>query len=497
MKFPVIKGVSLVLAHVPHFARYGSKPLREIPKDANALGQIEGSLRNYAAARDYAPHQVFIGNLRPEALADLEKPWYAHTKPSDRFGPYGEILPEDEFYGLMALADQFDLFRLEREFALHVRERLSEHPLIQPEELKSLDKGLAIEQINTMIGQGALPLYVNGGTLVGAMRSGHEEDDTLTANVLLENLACKASGAWAMRHLVRPHADAAQPTRDSRTQHSDGNQQLDVSNIDYVIGCGEEGVGDRYQRAGGAMGKAMAEFAGYSAASGADVKAFCAAPIHALVTAASFVQAGVYRNVVVAGGGSLAKLGMKFRGHVKHRMPILEDVLGAVAIAIGPDDGKNPVIRLDGIGIHRVKTSSSPPAMMQALVVEPLERLGYKMTDVDKYALELHNPEITEPAGSGDVTLTNYRTLAGIAALRNEIAREEMAVFVRARGMPGFSPTQGHIAAAVPFLAHARDRLSSGEIQRAMFVAKGSLFLGRMTNLSDGMSFVIEPNSGR
>lgn len=479
MKFPVVKGVTLVLAHVPHFARYGSKPLREIPRDADALGQIEGSLRDFDAARDYAPHQVYIGNMRPEALAQIEKPWHAHPTPSERFGPYGEILPEDEFYGLMALADQFDLFRLEREFALHVRERLSEHPLIKSEELKPLDKGLTREQIEAIIAQGALPLYVNGGTLVGAMRSGHEEDDTLTANVLLENLACKASGAWAMRHLAN------------------GKHGVDVSQVDYVIGCGEEGVGDRYQRAGGAMGKAMAEFAGYTDASGADVKAFCAAPIHAVVTAAAFVQAGVYRNVVVVGGGSLAKLGMKFRGHVKHRLPILEDVLGAIAIAIGPDDGKNPVIRLDGVGTHRVKTSSSPPAMMQALVVEPLERLGYKMTDVNKYALELHNPEITEPAGSGDVPLTNYKTLAGVAVQRKEIAREEMDSFVRERGMPGFSPTQGHIAAAVPFLGHARDRLLSGEIERAMFVAKGSLFLGRMTNLSDGMSFVIERNAGR
>lgn len=478
MKNPVVKAVTLVLAHVPHFARYGSKPVREIPRDPQALEQIESSLRSFDQARDYAPHQVYIGNMRPEALREIEKPWYAHTKPSDRFGPYGEIVPEDEFYGLMALADQFDLFRLEKGFAAHVRERLSEHPLIKPDELKPLDKGLSREQIEAMIAQGALPLFVNGGTLVGAMRSGHDEDDTLTANVLLENLACKASGAWAMRHL---------------TNETHG---VDISQVDYVIGCGEEGVGDRYQRAGGAMGKAMAEFAGFSDASGSDIKAFCAAPIHATVTGAAYVQSGLYRNVAVVGGGSLAKLGMKFRGHVKHQMPILEDVLGAVAIVIGPDDGKNPVIRLDGVGIHRVKHSSSPPAMMQALVVEPLERMGHKMTDVDKFALELHNPEITEPAGSGDVALTNYKTLAGIAVLRKEIARDEMDAFVRERGMPGYSPTQGHIAAGVPFLAHARDRLLKGEMERAMFVGKGSLFLGRMTNLSDGMSFVVEPNGG-
>lgn len=474
LSFPVVKAVTYVLAHTPHLARYGSKPLREAGHDPEAAGQIDASLRDYAAARDYAPHQVYIGNQRPEALTDVPKLWYEHTTLSDRFGRFGEIVPEDEFYGLMCLADQFDLFRLDREFADHVRERLSEHPLIRVEELKPLEKGLTQEQIRALVDGGALPLYAYGGQLVGAMRGAHEQDDTLTANVLLENLACKASGAWAMRHLAN------------------GHHGVDTAQVDYVLGCGEEGVGDRYQRGAGAMGKAMAEFAGYSSASGADVKAFCAAPIHAVVTAGAFVQAGVYRNVVVAGGGSLAKLGMKFRGHLKHHMPILEDVLGAVAIAIGPDDGTNPIIRLDGVGIHRVQASSSPPAMMEALVVEPLEKLGYRLTDVDKYALELHNPEITEPAGSGDVPLTNYKTLAGVAAQRKEIARDEMEAFIRARGMPGFSPTQGHIAAAVPFLGHARERLLNGEIERAMFVAKGSLFLGRMTNLSDGMSFVVE-----
>jgi betaine reductase len=68
--------------------------------------------------------------------------------------------------------------------------------------------------------------------------------------------------------------------------------------------------------------------------------------------------------------------------------------------------------------------------------------------------------------------------------------------FVRRCGMPGFSPTQGHIAAAAPFLCHAREMILNGEITRAMFVAKGSLFLGKMTKLSDGMSFILEKNKG-
>jgi betaine reductase len=37
----------------------------------------------------------------------------------------------------------------------------------------------------------------------------------------------------------------------------------------------------------------------------------------------------------------------------------------------------------------------------------------------------------------------------------------------------------------------------AGEIKRAMIVGKGSLFLARMTNLFDGISFIIEQNGGK
>lgn len=475
---PVVKAVTYVLAHTPHLVRYGSKPSREVVKDPELIDEIEGSLRSFDAARDYGPHQVYIGNRRPEELAGAVTPWYANLTPGERTGPFGEIIPEIEFYGLMRIADTFGLLRLERSASLEAKELLQAHPLIRDEELAHLEKGLPEEQIQSLVRKGALPLYLDDGRLAGAMQRAHDNDDTLTASVLLENLACKASGGWALRHLQT------------------GASPVVPEEVDYVLGCGEEGVGDRYQRGAGAMGKAMAEFAGFQASSGSDVKAFCAAPIHAAVVGGSLIQSGVFHNVVIAGGGSLAKLGMKFKGHLANDMPIMEDVLGAVAILLGPDDGRNPILRTDAVGLHPVAASASPPAMMDALVVKPLEKLGYNLLDVDKFALELHNPEITEPAGSGNVPLSNFRTLAGVAVLRKEIERSQMEEFVALRGMPGFSPTQGHIAAAVPFLGHARQRLLAGEIARSMFVAKGSLFLGRMTNLSDGMSFIVERNNG-
>ena len=84
--------------------------------------------------------------------------------------------------------------------------------------------------------------------------------------------------------------------------------------------------------------------------------------------------------------------------------------------------------------------------------------------------------------------------LGGMAVKESEIEASELDQFVDKHGMLGFAPTQGHIASAVPFLGHAREMIMSGEINRAMFYAKGSLFLGRMTQLSDGISFMMERN---
>ena len=90
--------------------------------------------------------------------------------------------------------------------------------------------------------------------------------------------------------------------------------------------------------------------------------------------------------------------------------------------------------------------------------------------------------------------MRNYRLLAGLAAIRGEIDRSDRDEFVRARGLPGFSPTQGHIASAIPYMAHAIEGLKHGDLRRVMFLAKGSLFLGRMTQLSDGLSLILESN---
>jgi hypothetical protein len=212
--------------------------------------------------------------------------------------------------------------------------------------------------------------------------------------------------------------------------------------------------------------------------------------------AGALVQSGLYRRVVVVAGGSLAKIGMKFLGHLHAGYPVLEDVLAGVAIDVAADDGVSPWLRLDTAATLRLGDGDAPHQVAAALTTAPLRRCGLRLSDVDRFAVELHNPDITEPAGSGDVPANNYRVIAALAVQAGEIGRDGMAAFVRSRGLPGFSPTQGHIASAVPYLPHALSGLTSGGLRRVQFVAKGSLFLGRMTTIGDGASVVLERNGG-
>ena len=479
---PVIRAVSLVLAHVPSLVRLGSKPLRALREVEQPVDYLRPHLRDWDAACAYVPNQVFIGNVAVDDLARWPSPWHRHpVAGAGRFGPDGEIMPEDEFLGLLAACDGFDLLALDGEVAVRARGALDAHPVVGAGSGRPpVPPGVSADVLRERVARHrAVPLLGVDGGLLGAMLPGHEEDDTLTGQVLLENLACKATAALALRHLLaRPGAVAAGDVR-------------------YVISCGEEAVGDRYQRGGGNIAKAVAEWAGCARATGSDVKAFCCGPMHALMLAGALVRSGLYDDVVVLAGGSLAKLGMKFQGHLKHRMPIVEDVLAGFATHVARDDGVSPVLRLDAVGRHEVASGSAPLAVVKALYSEPLTRAGLTLLDVDRFSLELHNPEATEPAGSGNVPLTNYRTLASLAVIEKLIDRAEIDGFVRARGMPGFSPTQGHIASAIPYLGHARRGLTDGGLTRTMFTGKGSLFLGRMTQLSDGISLIVERNPGR
>ena len=461
-----IEGVSYSLAHVPDLVRYGSKPLREIRARPALGGQLAERLRDFNAAVAYAPHQVYIGNLAPEKLSDLAKPWYDKLiEGATAEGHFGDLVEQNRFYAQLGGADRFELVTFDERWFDDCAAR---HAIGRAPRVNSL------ADIEKRCAKGALGLY-SGDRLVGAFEQGHEEDANLVAEVLLENIAAKVTAAHSLRSALNA-------------------LRIDRSEIDYVISCSEEAVGDRYNRGGGNLAKAIAEDVGCENASGSDTKAFCAGPMYAMVHGASLIQAGIARKVAVVAGGSLAKLGMKFESHLKKSMPVLEDVLGSFAAILAPAKPGQPSIRLDSVAFHPVRAGAAPQAMAESLAEKPLAKLGLKLTDVDRYGVELHNPEITVPSGSGDVPRTNYLTLAALAVMRGQIQKSQMEDFVRHRGMLGYAPTQGHIPSAIVYLGHAMESLRNGKIRQALLIAKGSLFLGRMTQLSDGCSFLVDRN---
>lgn len=480
MTLPVVKAASYILVHTPDMImHYGTTCAseHEVSPNSEFLAKAPQHFRSFEEAVKYAPNQVYIGNLNPDELNDLPKPWYENLiSDAAAEGKLGQIVSQEEFLLNIKISDAFDLVKLEKSFLEEQRAKAAVSKLYTEKELSNLKEGSDLAEIEKAVQGGAEPLYSNH-KLVGCVKAAHDKDKNLTAHIMVENLVAKASGVIALKNLIHKN-------------------NVSAESIEYVIECSEEACGDMNQRGGGNFAKAICEAAGAVSATGSDLRGFCAAPTHALINAAALVKAGVYKSVAVVAGGATAKLGMNARDHVNKGLPILEDCLGGFAVLITENDGVSPVLRTDIVGRHTVGTGSAPQAVMESLITRPLDAVGLKITDIDKYSVEMQNPEITVPAGAGDVPLANYKMIAALGAKRGDIEKTDMNSFIANHGMPGFAPTQGHIPSGVPFVGAARELMIEGKIQRAMIVGKGSLFLGRMTNQFDGVSIVMEKNTG-
>ncbi len=477
----IIKGASYILAHTPEMVVHnGTTQTTEkiVNPDSEYLKELRGHLRSYEECVSYWPNQVYIGNAHPDDLAQVEFPYYDKKKEdATRYGKFGEIMPEAEFYLLMQACDCFEVVKLNKDFVSKYKGDLAKDPVITEDILARIHEGVDMPEIEHFVNdEHAEGIYYNN-TLVGCVKRAHDIDVNLNAEVMHENLVNKATAVLSILYAIK-------------------NSGIEKEDVEYVIDCSEEACGDMNQRGGGNFAKASAEIAGLVNATGSDVRGFCAGPSHAMVEAASLVKAGAFKCVIVIGGGCSAKLGMNGKDHVKKGLPILEDCLGGFAIVVAENDGISPEINLDILGRHTVGTGSAPQGVIGSLVADPLERVGLKITDVDKFSPEMQNPDITKPAGAGDVPEANYKMIAALAVKKGDLERAKMAEFIKNHGMVGFAPTQGHIPSGVPFLGFAREDIMSNKIKNAMIIGKGSLFLGRMTNLFDGISFIVQANSG-
>ncbi|MEG0898632.1 MAG: glycine/sarcosine/betaine reductase complex component C subunit beta [Oscillospiraceae bacterium] len=477
----VIKGSGYTLVHTPDMVlQNGTTQTTEriVNPDSEYLKQVTGSLRDYDTVVSYYPNQTYIGNITPDELAGIEAPWYDKKDPkATRFGKYGEIMPQEEFLILMQVCDVFDLVLLDKNFVVEHKPAFVANKIISEDIVARITEGVELSVIeHDVTDEHAEPLFHNG-KLVGCVKRAHDIDVNLSAHVMHENIVCKASSVLSLLYAVK-------------------NAGIEKDEVEYVLDCCEEAAGDMNQRGGCNFAKAAAEIAGLSSASGADMRGFCAAPAHTIIAAAALVTSGAYNCVAVTSGGCTAKLGMNGKDHVKKDIPILEDMIGGFAVIITKNDGINPEIDLSILGRHTVGTGSSPQAVITSLVQAPLARVGMKITDIDRYSPEMQNPDITKPAGAGDVPLANYKMIGALAVKSGEMDKSELASFPAKHGLVGWAPTQGHIPSGVPYIGFACQDLLDGKIKNAMIIGKGSLFLGRMTNLFDGVSFVIKPNSG-
>jgi len=477
----VIKGAGYILAHTPDMVlQNGTTQTTEriVNPESEYLKELPSHIRDWNTVLSYWPNQVYIGNKTPDDLAAIPQPWHDKTcDVNDRYGRYGQMMPQEEFLLLMQACDVFSLVKLEKSFVDTHKAAFAANPLIDETIVARLVEGIDADEIARLVAEEhSEPLFDNG-KLVGCVNRAHDIDVNLSAHVMHENIVSKASSVLALLAALK-------------------NAGVDKNDVEYVVDCCEEACGDMNQRGGGNFAKAAAEIAGLNNATGSDVRGFCAGPSHALIDAASLVTAGTFKCVVVTAGGCTAKLGMNGKDHVKKGLPILEDMVGGFAIVLTQDDGVSPEINLNIVGRHTVGTGSAPQAVITSLVTESLDRNGLKITDIDKFSPEMQNPDITKPAGAGDVPLANYKMIAALAVKRGEIGRADIATFADKYGLTGWAPTQGHIPSGVPAIGYFRDKIMAGDFKRCMIIGKGSLFLGRMTNLFDGASFIIQANSG-
>ena len=484
MSFPVIKGASYSLFHTPEMTVHqGSNQTTERYTNPNSdhFKNLQKSLRSFDEFVKYPPNQVYIGNVKPDMLKCHKRPWYEHPmEAASTDGPFGAIYTEEELIALVKIVDVFDLVVLEEDFQAGAKVKLKNKQELQiiDKLLSKLDtKGEKFAELERMVNEEHAEGMYYSGRLVGVVKKAHAFDAVLTAHVMFENLVSKATAVVNLLQMFT-------------------KTKLRPEEVDYIIETSEEACGDMNQRGGGNMAKSIGEICGCVNATGSDTRSFCAGPVHGLVQAAALVQSGIYKNVIVIAGGSTAKLGMNSKSHIEKNMPALEDCLGAFTIHVSENDGINPIIRTDVIGRHTIGAGSAPQAVITAIVTDPLDRAEIKLNDIDKFSPELQNPEITVPAGAGDVTLANLKMIAALGVKRGDFLKEDIERIVNEKGMPGYAPTQGHIPSGVPYIGFARQEILNKKLNKVMIIGKGSLFLGRLTNLFDGVSFVMQENTG-
>ena len=216
----VIKGASYVLAHTPQMVVYNGTTQtteRVVNPESEYLKELNSHLRSYEECVNYWPNQVYIGNAHPDELAEVEFPYYDKVKEgAERFGKYGEIMPENEFLLLVQACDMFEVVKLDKEFVAATKEAFAANPIITEDIIEKIEEGVELSEVEHLVNEEhAEGLYFED-KLVGCVKRAHDIDVNLSAHVMHENMMSKATSVLALLYAVR-------------------NTGIDKSEIEYVI----------------------------------------------------------------------------------------------------------------------------------------------------------------------------------------------------------------------------------------------------------------------
>ena len=134
-----------ILAHTPDMVIHNGTTQtteRVVNPDSKYLKVLKDHIRTYDEVIKYPPNQAYIGNITPQQLKEYDMPWYDKEIPNaSKYGKFGEIMPQEEFIGLMQICDVFDLVKLEKNFASLTKKLLSENKLISSDLIEKIKDG--------------------------------------------------------------------------------------------------------------------------------------------------------------------------------------------------------------------------------------------------------------------------------------------------------------------------------------------------------------------
>ena len=173
---------------------------------------------------------------------------------------------------------------------------------------------------------------------------------------------------------------------------------------------------------------------GLTAASGIDVKSFCAAPVHALVVAAALIEAGIEERVVVVAGGSLGKLGMKFEGALDEGLPDHRGrARGHGRVARSPPTARTArSCATDAVGRMPVEAGSRAPGAARGPRRRAARRDGYRRSPTsDRTRPRSTTPRSPSRRAAATSPIATTRCSPGSASCAASSTRADIAAFAR------------------------------------------------------------------